>query len=232
MPLRDARHEGHEVHEVKSRGMPSLGFLRGFDRNCELAFAANCPAGQDRTRDPVVGSARRRASSARSVWSAPARAGALAGAQDGSPANNAAAARRESGDCASLRRRTPNAGASSRAPWQPETGTVPLLPGGGGVAIRGGAKCEVRRVKHEPTMRGFTCVTGREPRQSRRSCELAFAASLPVNLNGGVSPQRAQRTRSGAGSCGMGPNHPTGAEPLALKSASLRPLRSLRLPDL
>jgi hypothetical protein len=30
----------------------------------------------------------------------------------------------------------------------------------------------------------------------------------------------------------MGPDHPTGAEPLALKSASLRPSRSLRLPDL
>ena len=90
------------------------------------------------------------------------------------------AARRESGDCASLRRRTPNAGASSRAPWQPEAGTVPLLPGGGGVAIRGGAKCEVRSVKHEPTMRGFTCATGREPRQSRRSCELAFAANCPA----------------------------------------------------
>ena len=50
-------------------------------RSCELAFAANCPAGQAWTRDPVVGSARRRASSARSVWSAPARAGALAEAQ-------------------------------------------------------------------------------------------------------------------------------------------------------
>jgi hypothetical protein len=38
MQLTDARHEGHEVHEAKSRGMPSLDFLRGFQRNCELAF--------------------------------------------------------------------------------------------------------------------------------------------------------------------------------------------------
>ena len=72
----------------------------------------------------VASSARSWRSSARSVWSAPARAGALAGAQDGSPANNAAAARRESGDYASLRHRTPKAGACSGAPWQPETRTV------------------------------------------------------------------------------------------------------------
>ena len=38
MQFRDAHHEGHEAHEVKSRGMVSLYFLRGFHRNRELTF--------------------------------------------------------------------------------------------------------------------------------------------------------------------------------------------------
>jgi len=50
-------------------------------RSCELAFAANDPVMEAPHRDTAMRSARAWRSRARSVWSAPARAGALAGAQ-------------------------------------------------------------------------------------------------------------------------------------------------------
>jgi hypothetical protein len=46
--------------------------------------------------------------------------------RNGPPTRNGLAARRESGDCASLRHRTPNAGACSGAPLPSEARTVPI----------------------------------------------------------------------------------------------------------